>query len=78
MHLYTEANFKKRTNGLRFTRRPTAKYGNYSSNKFYRRNNAKIKNLWQKVQITARLNYEPIRSVVNLSNQTFTKDFSNF
>ena len=38
----------------------------------------KIKNLWQKVQITARLNYEPIRSVVNLSNQTFTKDFSNF
>ena len=26
---------KKRTNGFQFTRRPTTKYENYSSNKFY-------------------------------------------
>ena len=77
-HIYINRNSqeksKKPANGLRFTRRPTTKYGDYSSNKFYQRNNAKTKNLWQNIQSTARFKSDPIGSVVNLSNKKFTKD----
>ena len=31
----SQARIEKRRNGLRFTSRPTTKYRNYSSNKFY-------------------------------------------
>ena len=55
--------------------RPTTKYGNHSNNKFYQRNNAKTKNLWQNIQSTAAIfKSDPIGSEVNLSNKTFTKN----
>ena len=56
------------------TARPTAKHGNYSSNKFYQRNNAKTKNIWRKIQSTVRFKSDPPGSVINLSNKAFIKD----
>ena len=44
----------------------TTKYGNYSSNKFYRRNNSKLQLNYKNSDTTG--------SVVNLNNKTFTKD----
>ena len=38
----------------------------------------KLKNIWRKIQITARFKSDPIGSVVNLSNKTFTKDDLKF
>ena len=33
------------------------------------------KNLWRQIQSTARFKSDPIGSIDNLSNKTFTKDF---
>ena len=38
----------------------------------------KLKNIWRKIQITAGFKSDPIGSVVNLSNKTFTKDDLKF